>query len=230
MTLLDDLTAWLSDNPPADMPFWPGAKTTGRFGLRTLQMLMDAGASPLHLGVDRANGREFTMPFDGSLFWITAGDPAGSVLSLMPIGLSMEVQVFHTASRDGAHISEVSQRLHKGDRLPVVPSDLGLSLGVHTHTEVLFPLDESLRAWVHQGATPIVTRGAVEVDYVAMHCREHRLNLNETLAGIHRQVDEWGIREMTDRYAIRDSVPQYRRPEWGSGPTMHVDSKWLLQI
>ena len=228
MSLLDDLTAWLGENPPESMPFWPDAKTTGGFGLRTLQMLLDAGASPLHLGVDRAGGREFVMPFDGSLFWITAGLPSGSVLSLVPVGLSMEIQVFHTAA--GPHMSEVSQRLHKGDRLPVRPSNLGLSLGVHTHTEVLFPLDDSLRTWVHQGATPIVTRGAVVVEYVTAHCREHRLNFDETLSAIHRQVDGWGIREMTDRYAIRDNVPDYRRPEWGRGPTLHIDSQWLLHI
>lgn len=228
MTLLNDLTAWLADNPPAAMPYWPGAALTGAFGLRTSRAVLDAGGSPLHLGVDRAGGGQFTMPFDGSVFWRPVDGVAGSVLSLNPHGLAMEIQVFHTVG-DG-HALEISERLHRGDPLPVTPGDLGLSLGVHTHTEVLMPYDDDLQAWLQTGSATLVIGHIINAAEVVRHCAAQGLDDEMMLSRARAQVGTWRIREMTDRYAVREGVPEYRTPEWGSGPTIHVDSQWLLSI
>lgn len=234
MSLLDDLTTWLKDNPPADLPYWPGAAVTAPFGLRRTAAELEA-ASPGHLGVDRAGGARYTMPFDGCVFWRPVGGVAGSLLSLNPHGLSMELQVFHT--RNGGHVTEIRTRLHQSDALPVTPSNLGMSIkvgdegtGIHTHTEVVFPYDRELHAWLRAGATPIITKGAIDTDYVIAHCRQYNLHAPLMLEKLKAQIDNWDISEMTGRYAVRDAMPLYRRSEWGTGPTIHVDSMWLLQI
>ena len=233
MSLFDDLQAWLAENPPTDMPYWPGAVVTAPFGLRRTRGELEI-ASPAHLGVDRAGGGRYTMPFDGSVFWRPVGGVAGSLLSLNPHGMSMEIQVMHT--RNGGHVTEIHARVSKGEALPVTPSNLGMSIpvgggdGSHTHTEVLIPYDRELHAWLRAGATPIITKGAVDSNYVIVHCRRYKLNAALMLEKLEDQIDEWDLSEMTDRYAIRDAMPLYRRPEWGTGPTIHVDSQWLLQI
>lgn len=223
--MISTLLRWLEANPPADIPYWPGAKITTSFGLR---LKIPPKTSPLHLGVDRAAGREYCMPFDGSVFWRKTGGVAGSVLSLVPHGIDMEIQVFHTET--DREVDHISARARKGDPLPVEPGDLGLSYGVHTHTEVLFPYDTELLKWLHQGSMPIVTYGGINHDYLIAHSRRNNLNAADTLAAVLKQVDEWGISEMTSRYAVRDGIPEYRRPVWGRGSTVHVDSMWLLQI
>ncbi len=233
MSLLDDLTAWLADNPPADMPYWPGAVVTAPFGLRRTQAELDR-ASPAHLAPDRAGGRRFIMPFDGSVFWHPVGGVAGSVLSLNPHGLSLEVQVFHTSNR--GHVREIHTRLNKGDLLPVTPSNVGMSIrvgggdGTHTHTEALFPYNRELHAWLRAGTRPIITRGTIDHDYVIEHCRKYNLNAATMVDKLYVQIDDWDLQELTDRYAIRGGVPTYRLPQWGRGSTIHVDSQWLLQI
>ncbi len=233
MSLLDDLLKWLEDNPPADMPYWPGAAVTAPFGLRRTRRELEV-ASPAHLGPDRAGGDQYTEPFDGSLYWRPVGGVAGSVLSCNPHGLAMEIQVFHT--RNGGHTTEIKARMHKGDAMPVTPGNLGMSIpvdggdGTHTHTEDVFPYDRDLHAWLRAGAIPIITKGAIDTDYVITHCRRYRLNAALMMDKLENQIDEWDLSELTDRYAVRDAMPEYRRPEWGRGATIHVDSQWLLQI
>ena len=228
------LVAWLKDNPPADMPFWPGAVTTAPFGLRRTREEL-AVASPGHLAVDRAGGRRLTMPFDGCVFWRPVGGVAGSLLSLNPHGLAMEIQVMHT--RNGKHTTELHTRLRKGDAMPVTPGNLGLSIkvgkggaGTHLHTETVFPYDPELHAWLRAGTHPIITKGAVDADYVIQHCMRRNLSARKMLEKLHTQIDDWDIEELTNRYAIRSGVPEYRRPEWGRGATIHADSQWLLKI
>jgi hypothetical protein len=233
MSLLNDLTAWLDDNPPADMPYFPGAAATAPFGLRRTKAEL-LKASPAHLGVDRAGGSQFIMPFDGSLYWRPVGGVAGSVLSLNPHGLTMEIQVFHT--RNGGHVTEIHARSSKGEALPVTPSNLGLSIpagdgdGTHTHTEIMFPYDREFHAWLRGQSTSIITKGAVNADYVIAHCRRHNLSAPLMLDKLREQIDQWNLEELTDRYAVRDAMPEYRWPEWGRGRTIHVDSMWLLKI
>lgn len=233
MSILNALLAWLDDNPPADMPYWPGAAVTAPFGLRRTPGELEK-ASPAHLAVDRAGGGRFAMPFDGCVFWRPVGGVAGSLLSLNPHGLAMEIQVMHT--RNGGHVTEIHARVSKGEVLPVTPSNLGMSIkvgggdGTHTHTEVVFPYDADLHAWLRAQSTPIITKGAVDADYVIRHCRQYNLPAPTMLEKLRTQIDEWDLEELTDRYAVRSAMPEYRRPEWGRGSTIHVDSQWLLKI
>lgn len=236
MNLYADLMAWLKDNPPLDMPYFHGAPVTSPFGLRRTPKELDV-ASPAHLAPDRAHTDcHLVMPFDGSLYWRLTSGVAGSVLSLNPHGLPLEIQVFHT--RNGTHTSEVSTpSMHKGDILPMAASNLGMSIkvgrqgtGKHTHTLLLFPYDEELHGWLRKGSAAIITNSAVEVDYVIRHCRRYNLLAPTMLEKLRTQIDDWGISEMTNRYAVCDGVPEYRRPEWGRGPVIYVNSMWLLKI
>ncbi len=174
------------------------------------------------------------MSFDGTIHWRLVGGVAGSVLSENPAGVQMEIQVFHTEA--DTHVQEITEQLHKGDPLPVHASNLGFSIrvgsgkGIHTHMVLMFPYDQELHAWLRAGATPIITRGVIDHDYVIEHCRRYRLNPAIMINKLAVQIDDWDLQEMTDRYAIRGGVPAYRLPQWGRGSTIHVDSQWLLEI
>jgi len=238
MSLIDDLTTWLYANPPDAIPYWPGAAVTSPFGLRRTQKELDAGASPAHLGTDRSrkNGH-YKAPFDGRLSWRPVDGVAGSLLAMRPHDLLMEIQVFHT--RAGAHTSEIDEAIFRGQDLPVRPSNLGLSVpvgsgdGTHTHTEVLLPHDDALEKWLGCNAR-IITDGVIDGGAVLDHCNECGLDFAQVMDGLHDQVAApplgWGLVTLTDRYAVRESVPDYRLPHWGRGATIHVDSMWLLQI
>lgn len=233
MNFTKQLEIFLKDNPPKDMPYWPGAQYTGRMGLRSSREVLDLGASPLHLGVDRAGGNDFLMPFDGVVAWkrLDASSPIGSLLVLSPYSLDMEIQVFHTDAPD-RHTMEIEGAYRKGDKLPVKPGRLGLSTGIHTHTEVLFPWEPNFLKDLRQGARPFVIRGTVDTHYVKNHCDKYDLNEKKFLESLRNQVETWGILEASNRYAIREQLPVYRAPVWaGENPTtIHVDSRWFLQI
>ncbi len=234
MSLLIDLRNLLEDNPPADMPYWPGARTTNRVDLRTSQQVLDMGGSPLHPGVDRARGTgAFTEPFDGRLQWrLLPGSQIGSVLRCRPRGVQMELQVFHTAGPED--VTELEDRMRKGRPMPVTPSDLGLSHGSHLHSELLFPYDEELLAWLREGTENIarVESGLVSINtvYVTQHCDRWKLDEPMVLELILKQIKSWGIIEMTNRFMVRKWVGPDRIPYWGVGATIHVDTAWLLQI
>jgi hypothetical protein len=228
---LRDLEMWLEDNPPTDMPFWPGAKYTGRMGLRTSREVLDAGASPIHLGVDRAGGGRFTCPFDARVTWKHVGGAAGTLLQIRAKEIPLEIQVFHT--KGPKEMMSVDTDMRRGEGLPVMPSDLGLSVGVHTHTEVLIPYrNAQIYDWVRSGTSQFVSESSVNQKAIEAHCRKHDLHYQSVLQRALYQVKTWMIVEAADRYAVRQEVPSYRTPGWSSRsvPTLHVDSKWLLQI
>ena len=137
---------WLQDNPPAEMPFWPGAAYTEVFGIRSHQETMYNGANPGHLGTDRAGSpAALLMPFDGSLEWLPYPDSdMGSILRLKPAHQDFEIQVFHTVAPGNTdHIDE--PYVVRRTPLPVRPGNLGRSTGVHTHMEVLFRYTAEIR-------------------------------------------------------------------------------------
>lgn len=228
-----DLKDWLKRNPPADMPFWPHAVTTGRVGLRELQMLMDIGASPIHTGVDRSGGADFTVPFDSHIFWKRLHKDAawGSILRVKAVGIDLELQIAHTDCSDG-EVLELDGFYKKGEKMPVVPGSLGISSGVHTHTEVVTPLDADLRRWmIDEGCESIIeSDGDMAMDYVAHHCDCYSLDRSQMMEAIWRQIGSWGIIEATTMFVVRHRLPPYRTPAWGEGKTMHIDSQWLLKI
>lgn len=238
MTRVDELVAWLRENPPADMPYWPHAETTGPFGLRTTPAELAAGASPAHLGVDRSReGGHYKAPFDARLSWRKVGGVSGSVLTLNPPNLHMELQVFHTrAEKD---VVDIGQEVRRGEEMPVRPGNLGLSVkvgegdGTHTHTEVIFPFDEYLRDWLGP-QTWYVRDHEICEGAILDHCNIYGLDFADVKARLRVQCANapagWGLRELSERHAVRESIPSYREPAWGYGPTLHVDSEWLLQI
>lgn len=229
MTALERLQTWLEMNPPAQMPYWPGARVTTPFGIRTSQAVLQDGGSPLHLGIDRAGGGTYHMPFDGLVSWRVCGGDAGSLLQLSSDCLPLEVQVFHTWSTN-RYVDEISTRLSAGDRLPVVPSNVGKSKGVHTHTEIVVPHDAGIRDWCATGATWIVRDEQINHAYILQHCQAHHLDAGLVLERLVEQLRTWAITQMSDRFAIREELPAYRRPRWGHGPVLHIDSMWLLRI
>jgi len=216
------LQDWLDDNQPPGMPFWPGARCTGRMGLRETPAPLEAGANPLHLGVDRAGGGMFLAPFNCRLEWKPVDGPAGSLLRLCP-GYGLEVQVFHTEGPEG--VTCLEHWVTKGERLPVKPGKLGMSTGVHTHTEVLIgaELTEFMR-----GKPLIVEDGKVNKATIKAHCQRTNLHYPSILYGVERQVETWGIIDMSSRHAVRRRLPAYRG--WHEQPVLLVDSLWLLEI
>lgn len=226
-----NLNRWLRENPPEDMPFFPGAGVTGGFGLRSSKVVLEMGASPLHLGVDRAGGDGLRMPFDGYLYWRQVGGVAGSVLSLIADGIKLEIQVFHTIHMD-KHVREYDEHYFTGEHIPIEPSSAGLSHGVHTHTEVLMPFEPSLLARF-TGERKLVEQGVSDVDAVREIFAGYGFDEGEVdrfAVRVIGQVRTWGITDYGEHYAVRKGVPRYRRPQWGDGPTVHIDSMHLLHI
>ena len=224
---LDDLTAWISANDPDTMPFWPGAANTGGFGLRSSEALLELGASPIHLGNDRAGGGQFTMPFDGRVEWSVVGGVAGTLLRLRSTDARLEVQVFHTEADAGVENIELFMR--RGDPLPVTPGDAGLSSGDHTHTEVLLPFDADVFGWLTAGTTAMIREGLVDLWAIRSHCQEHDLPECKVIAAVDEQIRAWQIAELWEHVAVRRTLPAYRAVGW-HGPTLLVDSRWLLKI
>lgn len=199
---------------------WPGAKNTGGIGLRTNKHVLAAGASPIHLGVDHAGTvKPLRMPFDGMWKWEEVGGVAGSLLRITPpIGSShrMEVQIFHTLGKESGW-----NELSAGEELPIEPGDLGLSVGVHTHTELLVEFDGE--SDLPPANIYYVVSGQPRRGNVLMHCRQHMLRFEDVWPKVQRQVDSWEIEWATDRWAVRRGLPDYRQPWFGDGWTLHAD-------
>ena len=228
MSMLAELQRWLRANPPSAMPFYPGAHCTGRLALRDDRDVIQAGASPMHLGVDRTGGGRLVMPFDGRVSWRKTGGVAGTVLHLTPDGIPMEIQVFHTQCLN-RHVDEYGTIARAGEVLDVIASDLGFALGTHTHTEVLFAYDPELLAWLVHDVPQVVTNGVPDEEFIVGHCETHDLHTERFLGDVRQQIDTWAIRDFWPRAAVRRALPSYREAPW-IGKTIHVDSLWLLQI
>ena len=232
--MLDRLIGWLQANPPEAMPYYPGAWCTGRVGLRNDRGVLEDGASPCHLGVDRTGGSRLVMPFDGMLDWSLTGGVAGSVLRLEPLDLPMQIQVFHTKG-PGDDTLEMGRLMSAGETLPVMPGNLGLTVkdengdGTHTHTEVLFLFDDEVCRWVTEGLPQIITDGEVDEQLIAAHCDTYGLVYDSFVGEVRRQARTWTIEQFWPRAAVRRVFPDYRRPPWDAR-TLIVDSLWLLQI
>jgi hypothetical protein len=227
MTPRDKLTQWLRENPPESIPYWPGAAVTTPFGFRMQKTILQMGASPLHIGIDRAGGKQFLMPFDGFIEWRLTRNSAGSLLRIVPETTGFEMQVFHTDA--GKHQTIIEDRLRQGETMPVVPGTLGLSSGVHTHTEIVFPDHESLRE-MFAGEKLIVQDRQLDMSAVDGYCATLGLDADPMLIRTAGQVRTWAIDEMGEHYAVRRNLPDYRLPHWGKGATLHVDSMWLFRI
>lgn len=221
--------AWRNIQNPDTTPYRPGAKHTQGFGLR----ITDIG-SPLHLGNDRGREpRDILAPFDGRFEWdmLTPAGVAGSILRLIPHNGqdSIELQVFHSV--DGAYTDHIEGECKRGEKLPVQAGDLGLSVGIHTHTELVIrdnPLSrQQMRMedmiWLYRS-------GSFNVGHIWSHCKRHGLDYEDVIKRTSTQISTWDISYMSTRYAVRDMLPEYRLPHWGEGKTLHVDTLWSMDI
>jgi hypothetical protein len=227
-----DFLKWCQDQNPITIPFRPGASYTTLFGLRNDQSVLNAGGSPGHLGVDRGeHDRRILMPFDGFVFWKKTGGVTGSLLQLIPRNYEpVEIQIFHSVRSDGKE-DALNIPMKKGETLPIETSNIGLSLGKHTHTEVVIPysfeLDSALKDML---PTKYVQDDIFYTDNIKIHCHTYKLDYNLLRIGLEAQIDSWAIQTLTDIYAVRQELPRYRRPHWGRSATIHVDSRRFLQI
>jgi len=232
MTALQRLHSWLGAVDPERMPFWPGAQCTGRMGLRSDGDVLKAGTSPYHAGVDRAGATgPLLAPFDGRLEWtrLNSGSQWGSFLRLVPAGCGIEIHVAHTDVVD-AESYYLEGTIRRGDPLPVHAASLGLSTGVHTHTEVCIQCDPEIMEWLEaEGGDKIVSGGIINAVALRMHCFEHKLDYDRMYSRLAYQVRTWSMPEAHERWCLRQHMPEYREVPWKTA-TLLVDSLWLLKI
>lgn len=224
-----DFSEWRRDQDPANMPFRPGAKHTQSVGLRVIDI-----GSPLHFGNDRGTGdRRILMPFAGEYTWELLDPPgvAGSILRLIPDDArgNVEIQVFHTVGITG-YESKGTGRASRGEVIPVMAGDIGLSAGIHTHTELVVRYDDDLRDQLGLQGFLIASSTSTNHKFIMSHCARHMMNYREIVEKINKQIETWDIKELTTIYGVRRSLPLYRLPHWGAYSTLHIDTKWALQI
>lgn len=227
-----DFLQWCKDQNPDTIPFRPGAVYTTPFGLRTSQSVIDSGGSPGHLGVDRgSHDKRILMPFDGFVFWKMVGGVAGSLLQIIPRNYELvEIQVFHTVRTD-KEITAFRGSFNKGDVLPIIAGDIGFSAGTHTHTELITEFSPALQAeLINLDQTFYVKDQELNPGGIDIHVFRYRLNKKKVIETLDFQIDSWGIIDLSGVFAIRQELPLYRRPHWGRGKTIHVDSRRFLQI
>lgn len=230
---------WCASQQPAKMPFRPGSVHTEEFGLRPINI-----GSPFHTGTDRGSEPPFIeMPFhEGSAEWSMLPDwrDWGSFLRISPdwSPFGVEIHVAHTVPSDTLHATEWSGRYFRGDRLPCIAGDIGLSKGRHTHTELVVEDSEDRRSELMEASTLVyVIGGKLQEgvsDHIAQHCETCGLGFRDVVARFEKQIEQWGIVTLTDRFALRDGsvqrYPDYRVPRWGRGSVLIVDIHWALDL
>ena len=88
---------FLRNHSEADTPFWPGAKQTTPFALRTDQSIIDTGGSPIHTGNDRSQGKTETLfaSFSGNYKHFKCGGTPGTCTTLESDEYSIALQWYH---------------------------------------------------------------------------------------------------------------------------------------
>lgn len=227
-----DIFKWIRDKDPATIPYRPGAPFIyDGFGLRRW---MNFG-SPLHTGPDRAGLPDVLLhPFGGVWLWKFLGNdsPFGSLLRIMPgDDAKIEVQVAHTTCDDGKNIH--SGRCDKGEQIQGIHvASLGsVSSEAHTHTDVLIPATEENLSHLRDIDPQWVAGGKiVDESRVEEHCAKWDIPLREYTVRVVKQLSSWGISEAGRHYLVRKGVPAYRKPFWGAGAVIFLDSQYFLNI
>lgn len=211
-----------------DFPYRPGSGRTGdRFGLRS-----DNFGSPAHLGDDRSRyPNHFVMPFDGKIYWSREEDTAwGSILRIVPKNCKeTEIQVAHTVRSDGLNFV-LKETYKQGQLLPVIASNLGLTDGVHSHTEWIIKYTDENYEYFKKDGEFIAGEYVINEKYVKDHCDHLRMDYNKTLEALKQQIFIWGIQELYSNFAIRKILPLYRTPQWDEGPVIIADPMRYLDI
>ena len=220
---------WVKKHDPASMPYRPGTPRTGdRFGLRQHNI-----GSPVHLGDDRgASPPHIVMPFNGWLSWSMTEGAWGSTARLIPgDNRDCEIQIAHTVRADGG-VDEINEYRTRGETLRIIAGDIGLSRGVHTHTEFVIRYSESdyhalarnseLRASYNDSEPWINNR------WILSHADNHGWDPDDLRDRVIKQMHDWRIIEIRDGVCVRDALPAYRDP-WGT-PVIIADPMRWLQI
>ena len=220
---------WINKHDPASIPYRPGTPRTGdRFGLRQHNI-----GSPVHLGDDRgASPPHIVMPFDGTLRWEMHDGAWGSIARLIPSDAdNIEIQIAHTVSDDGGN-DLINEHYTRGETLPIIAGDIGLSHGVHTHTEFVIQYDDfnyhalarnaELRASWTAGEPWINNR------WIRSHADNHGWDPDDLRDRVVKQMHDWRITDIRDGVCVRYSLPAYRDP-WGT-PVIIADPMRWLQI
>jgi hypothetical protein len=226
----DTFFSWIAKQDPDTMPFRPGVAHTQGFGIRNSMNPIRMGASPAHLGNDRGSyPTVLHMPFDGKVRWKQTGGVAGSVLQLIPSDIDAEIQVFHTRC-DNIETQQYARIRKRGEQLTAVAGNIGLSTGVHTHTEFIVKYQKDVVEALRERSTQIYYNGIFNNDFIYNHCQQYNLKYSYIVNKLKEQVLTWNIEELWDTFAVRASLPAYRQPHWGKSRTVHLCTKTYLQI
>jgi hypothetical protein len=232
---MTNFAAWCQQQDPLNIPFRPGTPHTQGWGLRISEV-----GSPAHLADDRGSTPPWlVMPWDeGTAEWtpLPHWRAWGSFLRIVPDGapFGVELHVAHTVPTE-VYASSWSGRYRQGQRLPCRAAHIGVGTGAHTHTELVVEYSEERRDELRKAAgTNLVLRGTVNEEAVARHTEKWGLNGTRIMERLRRQIETWGIEEMSDRHAVRsgdaETFPAYRVPLWGRGRVLLVDPYWALRI
>ena len=214
-----------------DYPFRPGAAYSGdRFGFRTVSHV----GSPFHPGTDRAGRPDhIVMPFDGSITYsVRPGTDWGSLARIVPAtGEGFEIQIAHTIRRDGLRTPLENQHYTQGAVLPIVAGDIGLSMGAHTHTELLVEHTAKHYARFRTDGGVIYKDGAIQDDKIIReHCNRYGLDYSGVIFRLMDQIHRWSIVEVWKSFIVRSVLPDYRTPHWGSSGVIIADTRRYLDL
>ena len=212
-----------------DFPYRPGAGRTGdRFGLR-----FGGIGSPYHPGDDRSgNPRRAVMCFDGTMTWkyLSADSAFGSITKMIPDNHKYtELQIAHMVRKD-KKLEPLNYWLRQGEELPVIPGDIGLSDGIHTHTEWWIKYTDANYAFFKKQGVCIRDRNSLNTAYIYDHCRKNNLDPASVTERLVNQFNSWGISEAWTTFCIRDFYPAERTPSWGRGAVIIADPMLYLDI
>lgn len=218
---------FLKKNPRQSNPFWPGAEHTEPFGLRRGMYWEGAGASPGHLGTDRAGApgpllATFDMDLD---YKVIPGSAAGSLTRFSSVDADVELQVFHAEADEYK-----KDHYNKSEKTPVHPGNLGVSLGVHTHTEGVCKMTPGNYNYVVGFVGRwFVAGGEVVRRPIEDHCKVNGMDRERTIQALKEQIFRWSIKELSDVHYVRH-LPPYRAPAWRDSLVIGFDTKFFLDI
>ena len=212
-----------------DYPFRPGAAYSGdSFGLRN----QDRIGSIYHPGQDRSGKpSHIIMPFDGRIDWSITGSQWGSLLRIIPAGFpDAEIQVAHTLRYDGSRASHRGS-YKQGDELPVYASDIGLTDGSHTHTELIIKNTAKNYAYFRTDGGLVYDGEKIrDHAWIKAHCFAHKMDYQTVFQRLLMQISAWGISEIWHSFCVRDILPEYRNPQWGEGSVIIADTRRYLDL
>jgi hypothetical protein len=160
------------------------------------------------------------MQFDGEIHHVILGPKTawGTVTRFVPSdGFPVEIHLAHAYLKKGFD-APYKGKFKRGDITPLVPGDMGLTLGVHTHTEGVAKFtDEDLSDMRMTGGDIIIQDSEPNLLHLRAHCKKYKLDEKSFLRAIDKQIAEWGITELGEHYAVRQFLGAGRNTSWRTG-------------